>query len=107
MSIIREKVEKIKEQIGYKYTDTKYYERFKLITWFFLLIDNTELCICGGGNAGFAGKETLMGPLRELLAREYTVIVNEYQNLGTVVGLISVLEKNHHLCLARSVINYP
>ena len=41
-----------------------------------------SLCIYSGGDTGFEEKEALMGFLRGLPAREYTVIVNEYWNRG-------------------------
>lgn len=41
-----------------------------------------SLCIYSGGDTGFEEKETLLSYLRELPAREYTVIVNEYWNRG-------------------------
>lgn len=39
-----------------------------------------SLCIYSGKDTGFQEKETILTLLRELPAREYTVIVNEYYN---------------------------
>lgn len=41
-----------------------------------------SLCIYNGGDTGFGEKEKLLGYLKELPPREYTVIVNEYYNRG-------------------------
>ena len=39
-----------------------------------------SLCIYSGGDTGFEEKERILDCLRELPAREYTVIVNAYYN---------------------------
>ena len=39
-----------------------------------------SLCIYSGGDTGFEEKESILGFLKELPARKYTVIVNEYYN---------------------------
>lgn len=41
-----------------------------------------SLCIYSGGDTGFEEKEGILSYLRELPAKEYTVIVNEYYNRG-------------------------
>lgn len=41
-----------------------------------------SLCIYSGGDTGFDEKEKILEFLKELPAREYTVIVNEYYNRG-------------------------
>ncbi|MCI8666987.1 MAG: 16S rRNA (cytosine(1402)-N(4))-methyltransferase [Dorea sp.] len=41
-----------------------------------------SLCIYSGGDTGFEEKEEILGYIRKLPAREYTVIVNEYYNRG-------------------------
>ncbi len=39
-----------------------------------------SLCVYSGGDTGFEEKESILGFLKELPARKYTVIVNEYYN---------------------------
>ena len=41
-----------------------------------------SLCIYSGGDTGFEEKEAVLGFVKELPARDYTVIVNEYYNRG-------------------------
>lgn len=41
-----------------------------------------SLCIYSGGDTGFEEKERLLDFLKELPAREYTVIMNQYYNRG-------------------------
>ena len=41
-----------------------------------------SLCIYSGGDTGFEEKEEILGYIRKIPAREYTVIVNEYYNRG-------------------------
>ena len=42
-----------------------------------------SLCIYSGGDTGFEEKEKILAYLKELSAREYTVIVNQYYNRGS------------------------
>lgn len=41
-----------------------------------------SLCIYSGGDTGFEEKEGILSYLKELQAKKYTVIVNEYHNRG-------------------------
>lgn len=41
-----------------------------------------SLCVYSGGDTGFEEKEGILEYLRELPAKQYTVIVNEYYNRG-------------------------
>ena len=39
-----------------------------------------SLCIYSGGDTGFEEKDSILSFMKELPARDYTVIVNEYYN---------------------------
>lgn len=41
-----------------------------------------SLCVYSGGDTGFEEKDGILEYLRELPAKKYTVIVNEYYNRG-------------------------
>ena len=53
-----------------------------------------SLCIYSGGDTGFEEKERILDYLRELPAREYTVIVNAYYNRANNPPIPAFIFKN-------------
>ena len=53
-----------------------------------------SLCIYSGGDTGFEEKERILDCLRELPAREYTVIVNAYYNRANNPPIPAFIFKN-------------
>ena len=53
-----------------------------------------SLCIYSGGDTGFEEKERILDCLRELSAREYTVIVNAYYNRANNPPIPAFIFKN-------------